>query len=298
MSHILAGLDGVVSSIDDILVYGKDREEHDTRLTAALKRILDAGITLNREKCEFAKSRILFLGHIVGQCGVQVDPERVKAINEMSPPENISKLRGFLGMVNQLGKFSCNLAELTQPLRELIKKGRVWAWDSAQQEAFTRVKEELCKSPVLPFYDPNAATKISADASSYGLGAVLLQEHNSVWKPVAYASRSMMKTETRYAQVEKEALAITWACDKFATYIIGLKVLIETDHKPLIPLLGSKHLDDLPPRILRFRLRLARVDYLIVHVPGKLLYTADALSRAPRSTTENVVELEEDTEHI
>ena len=298
MSHILAGLDGVVSSIDDILVYGKDREEHDTRLTAALKRILDAGITLNREKCEFAKSRILFLGHIVGQCGVQVDPERVKAINEMSPPENISKLRGFLGMVNQLGKFSYNLAELTQPLRELIKKGRVWAWDSAQQEAFTRVKEELCKSPVLSFYDPNAATKISADASSYGLGAVLLQEHNSVWKPVAYASRSMTKTETRYAQVEKEVLAITWACDKFATYIIGLKVLIETDHKPLIPLLGSKHLDDLPPRILRFRLRLARVDYSIVHVPGKLLYTADALSRAPRSTTENDVELEEDTEHM
>ena len=76
---------------------------------AALKRILDAGITLNREKCEFAKSRILLLGHIVGQCGVQVDPERVKAINEMSPPENISKLRE---------KFSCNLAELTQPLRE------------------------------------------------------------------------------------------------------------------------------------------------------------------------------------
>ena len=295
MSHILAGLDDVVSSIDDILVYGKDREEHDTRLTAALKRILDAGITLNREKCEFVKSRILFLGHIVDQCCVQVDPERVKAINEMSPPENISKLRGFLGMVNQLGKFSCNLAELTQPLRELIKKGRVWAWDSAQQEAFTRVKEELCKSPVLSFYDPNAATKISADASSYGLGAVLLQEHNSVGKPVAYASRSMTKTETRYAQVEKEALAITWACDKFATYIIGLKVLIETDHKPL---LGSKHLDDLPPRILRFRLRLARVDYSIVHVPGKLLYTADALSRAPRSTTENDVELEEDTEHM
>ena len=96
--------------------------------------------------------------------------------------------------------------------------------------------------------------------------------------------------------MEKEVLATTWAYDKFPNYIIGLKVLIETGHKPLIPLLGSKRLDELPPRILRFRLRLARVDYSIVHVPGKLLFTVDTLSRAPRSTTENDVQLEEDTE--
>ena len=87
---------------------------------------------------------------------------------------------------------------------------------------------------------------ISADASTYGLGAILLQEQrDSTCKPVAYTSRSMTKTEIRYAQVEKEALAITWACDKFANYIISLKVLIETDHEPLIPLIGLKHLDEL-----------------------------------------------------
>ena len=96
------------------------------------------------------------------------------------------------------------------------------------------MKEELCQPNVLSLYDPNAATKISADASSHGLGTVLLREHSSGWKPVAYASRSMSKTEKRYAQVEKEALAITWACDKFANYIVGMKVLIETDHKPLM----------------------------------------------------------------
>ena len=117
-----------------------------------------------------------------------------------------------------------------------------------------------------------------------------------MWKPVAYASRSLSKTEQRYAQLEKEALAITWACDRFASYIIGMKILIETDHKPLISLLGSKHLDDLPPRILRFRLRLARVDYSITHVPGKSLLTADALSRAPRSVVANDVELETEVE--
>ena len=107
-------------------------------------------------------------------------------------------------------------------------------------------------------YDPSAETRISADASSFGLGAVLLQKVEGQWKPVAYASRAMTETEQRYAQIEKEALAIVWACDKFSCYILEKHFEIETDHKPLVPLLGTKHLDTLPPRVLRF---LARFDY-------------------------------------
>ena len=97
----------------------------------------------------------------------------------------------------------------------------------------------------------------------------------------------MSATENRYAQIEKEALAITWACEKLSAYVLGLKVLLETDHKPLVPLMTYKHLDDLPPRVLRFRLRLMRFDYQILHVPGKYLYTADTLSRAPLPTNSN-----------
>ena len=139
-----------------------------------------------------------------------------------------------------------------------------------------------CAKPTtLALYDPEAKTTISADASSHGLGAVLLQQVSQGWKPVAYASRSMSETEKRYAQIEKEALATTWACEKFSDFITGKSIRIETDHKPLVPLLGTKHLDSLPPRILRFRLRLDRFDYTIEHVPGKELYTADTLSRAP-----------------
>ena len=97
----------------------------------------------------------------------------------------------------------------------------------------------------------------------------------------------MTETEGRYAQVEKEALATIWACEKFATYFLGKKIIIETDHRPLVLLLGEKKLDRLPPRILRFRLRMSRFDYSIAHVPGKLLYTADALSRAPTSAPDD-----------
>jgi hypothetical protein len=135
-------------------------------------------------------------------------------------------------------------------------------------------------------YDPQAETKIAADASSFGLGAVLLQHKDSIWKAVAFASRVMSETERRYAQIEKEALATVWACEKFSNYLLGKRFLFETDHKPLVPLLGTKQLDSLPPRVLRFRLRLDRVNYSIVHVPGKLLYTADTLSRAPLPTSE------------
>ena len=168
-----------------------------------------------------------------------------------------------------------------QPLRELLSTKRAWLWGPEQESAFNKIKEELVQPTVLTLYDPHAAVKVSADASSFGLGAVLLQQAKDGWKPVAYTSRSTTETERRYAQIEKESLAITWACSKFSDYILGRKFLVETDHKPLIPLLNTKHLDSLPPRILRFRLRLARFDYTVHHVPGKLLYTADALSRAP-----------------
>ena len=160
-------------------------------------------------------------------------------------------------MANQLGKFSSQLAQATQPLRELLSKTHAWHWGQAQETAFSQVKDELCKPTILAFYSPTAPTKVSADDSSHGLGAVLLQENGREWKPVAYASRCMSETEKRYAQIEKEALATV------ANYIIGLKIIIETDHKPLVPLFGTKNLDSLPPRILRFRLRLARFDYSV-----------------------------------
>ena len=192
-------------------------------------------------------------------------------------------------MVNQLGKFSLKIAELSQPLRACLSTRNSWTWGPAQDRAFAEVKRELTQTSVLALYDPEAGTKVIADASCFGLGAVLMQEHQSEWRPVAYASRAMSETERHYAQIEKEALAITWACEKFRTYVLGLAFLMETDHKPLVPLLTTKCLDSLPPRLIRFRLRLACFSYTVQQVPGKLLYTADALSRAPTVASPNSV---------
>ena len=188
-------------------------------------------------------------------------------------------------MVNQLGKFAPNLANVTEPIRALLKGTNDWVWEQRQKDSFNQVKQMLVEAPVLALYDPSLPTKVSADSSSYGLGAVLMQRHGEHWKAVAFSSRALTATETRYAQVEKEALASTWACERFQDYIIGLNFMLETDHKPLVPLLGVKDLDQLPPRIQRMRMRLVRFSFKVVHVPGKELYTADALSRAPLKNT-------------
>ena len=283
MDTILEGLDGVVCHMDDILIYGIDRQEHDRRLKQVLDRINESGMTLNEDKFEFAKTEIEYLGQVIDQEGLKKDPKKVKAILEMKTPENVSDVRRFLGMVNQQMKFLPNLAEKTKPLRDLLHKENDWIWDRNQEEAFNQLKKDLSTSETLALYNPKRATIVSADSSSFGLGACLRQRlEDGRWKPVAYASRSLTETERRYAQIEKEALAITWACEHWTDLLTGMQFEIESDHKPLIPLLSTKLIHELPLRVQRFRMRLLRYSFTIRHVPGKELYTADALSRAPQ----------------
>ena len=185
-------------------------------------------------------------------------------------------------MTNHLSKFTPNLAKTTKNLHDLLAKKNHWTWGEPQQKAFEKIKQQLSSSPVLAIYNPEKQTIVAADASSYGLGTVLSQiPSDGTSRAVAYASRSLTSTEVKYAQIEKESLAITYACERFSDYLIGKPFHIFTDHKPLVSLLGSKLLDSLPPRVQRFRTRLMRFTYTISHVPGKNLTVADTLSRAP-----------------
>ena len=226
MSEILEDLSGYVCLMDDILIFGKSKAAHDNRLHAVLQRLQQAGITLNREKCLFSQSSVKFVGHLVGQGEVKLDPDKVKAIQKMPEPTNVGDVRRLLGVINQQARYIPQLAEQTEPLRNLLVQKNQWVWGPPQRTAFENIKEELTQSPSLALYDSDRETVLSADASSFGLGAVLRQRQpGGDLKPVAYASRSLSPTECRYAQVVKEVLAITWSAERFSNYLIGKSLL-------------------------------------------------------------------------
>ena len=138
-------------------------------------------------------------------------------------------------MVNYMGRFVTNLAAKTVALRQLLHSNTEWSWHQMHEKEWKEIKDILSTEPVLVFFDPSKKKQISTDASKDGLGAVLLQDHDGNWKPVAYAAPSMTEREHRYAQIEKECLGIVFACDKFHSYVFGLPhIELETDHKPLI----------------------------------------------------------------
>lgn len=295
MSNTLEGLEGVICHMDDILIHAKTQEDHDKRVRLVLNRLREAGMTLN-EKCTFSKKKMTFLGHIISGEGIEADPQKTKAIREFPTPTNVTELQRFNGMVNQLAKFIPNLAEVNEPLRQLLKKENEWIWSEPQELAFGKIKKMLIGTEVLAHYNRDARCIVAADASQYGIGAVLLQEDScGKRRPISYASRSLSDTEKRYAVIEKEALASTWACEKFKDFVLGAKFRLETDHRPLIPLLSSTDFSKLPSRILRFRLRLMKYSPEVVYVQGVEQKTADALSRAPieKPSREEEVQIEE-----
>ncbi|XP_015748886.1 PREDICTED: uncharacterized protein K02A2.6-like [Acropora digitifera] len=297
MSDILGDLDGVICRMDDILIHGRNHVQHDARVRAVLLCLQRAGLTLNIQKCEFLQGRLKFLGHIVDAQGVHADPEKTRAIGHFPTPTTVTELQRFMGMVNQLGKFVPGLADINAPLRQLLRKDSAWYWDEAQQRAFQKVKEKLASPEILAHYNPNRQTVIAADASSTGLGAVLLQKQdNGQRRPICYISRSLSEAERNYAVIEREALASTWACERLEEYVLGLRFTLETDHKPLVPLLTTTDLSKMPPRIVRFRLRMMRYNPEVLHVTGKCQISADALSRAPVSSRNMFIKFIEEVE--
>jgi hypothetical protein len=275
-SHIA----GVETSMDDICIGGKTREEHDHRVKQVLDICRQQGLKLNREKCQVGVQEMVFLGDVISDKGLRPDPCKVRAVKEFPTPTRQEDLQRFLGMVKYLGRFLEDLSKQTYNLRSLLKKGVRWVWLDVHQREMDNLKNLICSKPILQFYNPDLPIRITTDASIKGLGAVLQQKHGEDWKPVAYASRSITDAESRYATIEKETLAIEFACTRFHQYIFGQKVEIETDHKPLVAIF-SKSLNDCPARIQRMRLKLQKYHLELMYTPGVKLVAADTLSRGP-----------------
>ena len=218
MYQSFGDLPGIEIDIDNILVWGASEEEHNSHLQAVLKRCKDIGLTLNKDKCRFNVPEVKYLGHTISADGVAPDKEKVRAISEMLPPDDKKGVERLLGVVNYVGKFIPDMATVTKPIRDLLRKDVQFNWSSEHDEAFKKLKGLLSAAPVLAFYNVKkpvtvSVTKLCLDqtASQFGLGTVLLQEG----RPIAYASRALTDTECRYAQIEKELLAVVFGLEKF-----------------------------------------------------------------------------------
>ena len=287
MTALLEGIEGILIYQDDILVYGSSVEEHDKRLNAVLDRIIASGLQLNKRKYQIRQKSLAFLGHIIDKDGCRPHPDKISAISSMSRPENVTEVRQFSGMINFLSRYVPNLSNIMAPINHLLKKDSNWIWDVAQENAFQEIKAAISSPTILAYYDPNKPTVVQSDASSYGIGGVILQDHDGTYRPVAYASRSLTNAETK---IEKELLAAVWCCEKFEKYLMGLESFkIATDHKPLIPIINDKDIDTTPIRCQRLLLRIMRYNAMAQYVPGKLLVVADALSRKPNKNTDSTL---------
>lgn len=275
VTQVFGGIEGVIVMYDDVLVFSSTPEEHYARLRLALERAQKCGVKLNRSKCQFMLSEVKYLGHIISAGGIKVDPDKVIDLANMPAPQDKKGIQRLLGTLNFFSRYIPNMSTITHPLRELLGKNVPFHWTLTHDTAWKKIKLILSTAPVLGYYDVNKPVILQADASSVGLGSVILQDN----KAIAYASRSLTTTQTHYAQIEKELLAIVFGCERFRQYLIGKEVLVHTDHKPLINTL-NKPLFDNPKRIQRLLLRLQWYNLTLKYVPGKELHVPDMLSRA------------------
>ena len=277
ISQVFHDIEGVQNISDDIVVFGRTRQEHDQRLKSVLDRIREKKLTLNAEKCEFGMDKITFMGHVLSKNGIGPTSDRVKDIVNATEPTNGSEVKSFLGLVNFSARYIPNLATISEPLRQLTKKNQPFRWGKEQKESFQTLKQSLAEEKTLGYFKLNAdKTQLITDASNVGLGAVLVQEHHGETKVVCYASRSLTETEKKYSTTEKEGLAVVWACEKFHLYLYGINFELLTDHKPLESLYDMKTTQN--ARIQRWMLKLLPYSYKIKYMPGKQ-NIADALSR-------------------
>lgn len=237
-------------------------------------------VIINKEKSEFEKQEVDFVGHRISAKGVAPIHSHIEAITNIEAPKSLKQLRRLLGCAGYYRKFVPHYADIIEPLNELLRHDEDFRWSVDCKEAFESLKSALTSANVLAHIDPNLDTIVTTDASGVALGAVLSQiQIDSSERPVAFASRTLSSAERAYSVSEREALACMWACEHWHWFLYGRKFTIRTDHSALTTLLAGGTKGRKPMRLLRWADRLNQYDFIVTYKPGVTNVVADMLSR-------------------
>lgn len=282
LSRILANVFSDVSwqflflYLDDLLIFSNSFQEHMQHIKFVLNRLREAKFTVNPEKASFCASEISYLGYLISQSGIRVNPARIQPILDYPIPKNIRQVRRFVGMCGFYAKFIPHMSDIIDPLNSLKRKASKFKWEASQQQAFDTLKHCLSNPPLLHSPDFNQQFILQTDASDKALGAVLQQRRSNKLVPIAYASRLLTASEIHTSTYAKEALAAVWACERFSKYIEHSHFILQTDNQALSWLKAQPHCLG---KIGRWLYRLSAFSFDVMHIPAVDNLVADSLSR-------------------
>ena len=271
---------------DDILVHSRDFPSHCDHVEGVLRTLKQFGLTAKPAKVQVGFKSLEFLGHVIGEGSIRPEDSKIQKILEVPTPQTVKQVRSIMGLLSFYRRYVPKFAEITAPLTDLTKKtpgsSRKVDWTPECQESLERVQGVLSKQPILRLPQLDQPFVLRTDASSTGLGAVLLQKADDILHPVMYASRKLLDRETRYSTIERECLAIVWGIQKFVRYLHGQRFHLETDHRPLTFLKSASFKNG---RVMRWALALQEYAFEVGPIKGEHNILADLLSRAEADQT-------------
>ncbi|RAL60401.1 hypothetical protein DID88_000176 [Monilinia fructigena] len=281
INHVLFDLldKNCTAYLDDILIYSENVTDHRKQVREVVQRLIDAGLQIDIDKCEFETKRTKYLGLIITPGGIEMDPDKVKTILEWKSLTKLKDLQRFLGFANFYRRFIRNFSKITEPLNRLLKKENTWNWTADQENAFKMLKHAFASAPVLAIFDHHRRTVVETDASDWAAGGVLSQYDNEGrLRPVAYFSSKHSAAECNYEIYDKELLAIIKSLEEWRPELYGTQEPFEiiTDHKNLEYFTSTKMLNQRQARWAEF---LSGFNFRIIYRPGHKAVRPDALSR-------------------
>ncbi|GJW76604.1 putative reverse transcriptase domain-containing protein [Tanacetum coccineum] len=268
-------LDKLYCLLCDILIYSKNKQEHEEHLKIILELLKKEELYAKFSKCEFWIPKVQFLGHVIDNKGIHVDPAKIESVKDWASPKTPTEIRQFLGLAGYYRRFIEGFSKIAKPMTKLTQKKVKFEWGDKQEAAFQLLKQKLCSAPILALPEGSEDFIVYCDASKKGLGAVLMQRE----KVISYASRQLKIHEKNYTTHDLELGAVVFALKIWRHYLYGTKCTVFTDHKSLQHILDQKELNMRQRRWLEL---LSDYDCDIRYHPGKANVVADALSRKER----------------